>query len=72
MSKPLHIGDKLSLKVVTRITEQGFNDYNDFMLEKSNMSELQKRLEKIAYRHFCHNVFVALTCRLAITGQLES
>ena len=52
--------------------EQGFNDYNDFMLEKSNMSELQKRLEKIAYRHFCHNVFVALTCRLVITGQLES
>ena len=27
MSKPLHIGDKLSLKVVTRITEQGQEYY---------------------------------------------
>ena len=51
--------------------ERGFNDYNDLMLEKSNMTELQKQLEKVSYNHFCHNVFVALTCRLAITGQLE-
>ena len=36
------------------------------------MSELQKQLEKVSYKHFCHNVFVALTCRLSITGQLES
>ena len=51
--------------------ERGFNDYNDLMLEKSNLTELQKQLEKVSYNHFCHNVFVALTCRLAITGQLE-
>lgn len=50
--------------------EQGFNDYNDLMLEKSNMNEIQKQLEKVSYNQFCHNVFVALTYRLAITGQL--
>ena len=52
--------------------EQGFNDYNDLMLEKSSLDEFQKTFEKYAYRHFCHNVFVALKCRLAVTGQLKS
>ena len=51
--------------------ERGFNDYNDLMLEKSNTTEPQKQLEKVLYNHFCHNIFVALTCRLTITEQLE-
>ncbi len=62
---------KISIEILSQ-AERGFNDYNDLMLEKSNMSELQKQLEKVSYKHFCHNVFVALTCRLSITGQLES
>lgn len=61
---------QISLDTLSQ-AEQGFNDYNDLMLEKSNMTEFQKQLEKVSYNHFCHNVFVALTCRLAITGQLE-
>lgn len=61
---------QISIETLSQ-AERGFNDYNDLMLEKSNMTELQKQLEKVSYNHFCHNVFVALTCRLAITGQLN-
>lgn len=63
--------EQISIDTLSQ-AEHGFNDYNDLMLEKSNLSELQKQLEKVSYKHFCHNVFVALTYRLAITGQLES
>lgn len=66
------IGYKRQISIDTLSqAERGFNDYNDLMLEKSNLTELQKQVEKVSYNHFCHNVFVALTCRLAITGQLE-
>ena len=61
---------QISIETLSQ-AERGFNDYNDLMLEKSNLTELQKQLEEVSYNHFCHNVFVALTCRLAITGQLK-
>ena len=61
---------QISIETLSQ-AERGFNDYNDLMLEKSNMTEPQKQLEKVLYNHFCHNIFVALTCRLAITEQLE-
>ena len=61
---------QISIETLSQ-AERGFNDYNDLMLEKSNLTELQKQLEEVSYNHFCHNVFVALTCHLAITGQLK-